>query len=266
MLEIQNLTAGYPGHPVLRDLSLSLPRGQVTVIAGPNGCGKSTLLKALAGLIPTEGRICLDGQDLAKLTPKERAQKIACLPQNRQVPEITVQRLVLHGRFPYLGYPRRYRAEDLAAARAALARLGLEALADRPLTALSGGQRQKAYLAMVLAQDTPVVLLDEPNTFLDIPHQQQMMALARQLAAEGKTVVMVLHDLALALETADCLVVMENGCIRCRGTAEAVLACGCLQQIFGLEVKGLDTEDGRKYYYKSAWADSRLRPVRPVVE
>jgi len=250
MLEIRNLTAGYPGHPVLQNINLSLPQSQVTVIAGPNGCGKTTLLKALAGILPCQGSIFLEGQRISGLSPKERAQKIACLPQNRQVPEITVSRLVLHGRFPYLGYPRRYRREDHLAAQAAMARLGLEDLADRPLTALSGGQRQKAYLAMVLAQNTPVVLLDEPNTFLDIAHQRQMMDLARVLAAEGKTVVMVLHDLALALETADHLVVMEGGCIRCRGDREAVFSSGCLQQVFGLEVKRLNTEDGWKYYYR----------------
>ena len=190
MLEIQNLTVGYGGEPVLEDISLAIPRGKVTVIAGPNGCGKSTLLKAIAGILPAKGSIRLGGQELLTLSPRDLAQRIAYLPQNRQVPEITAKRLVLHGRFPYLSYPRRYSRRDEEIARQAMEALGIWDLADRNLAGLSGGQRQKVYIAMALAQDTPVVLLDEPNTFLDIAHQMQMMEQAKLLASEGKTVVL----------------------------------------------------------------------------
>ena len=210
MVEIQHLSAGYPGHPVLTDISLTFPAGKVTVLAGPNGCGKSTLLRAIAGILPSNGEILLDGESVRALTSRQRARKIAFLPQNRTVPEITARRLVLHGRFPYLHYPRQYRQEDLAAADAALEALGISDLADRSLSSLSGGQRQKVYIAMALAQDTPVVLLDEPTAFLDIAHQLQLMELAKALAAKGKTVVLVLHDLTLALEHADSLVVMSR--------------------------------------------------------
>ena len=250
MLEIQNLTAGYGGEPVLEDICLTIPRGKVTVIAGPNGCGKSTLLKAIAGILPPKGSIRLDGQELQDLSSRERAQRIAYLPQNRQIPEITAGRLVLHGRFPYLSYPRRYRRSDEEIARKAMETLGIWDLADRNLNALSGGQRQKVYIAMALAQDTPVVLLDEPNTFLDISHQKQMMDLAGQLASAGKSVVMVLHDLPLAMEYADVMAVLSRGGVLAQGTPEEVCRSGKLREAFGVEIKKMQTPDGEKYYFK----------------
>ena len=250
MLEIQNLTVGYGGEPVLEDISLAIPRGKVTVIAGPNGCGKSTLLKAIAGILPAKGSIRLGGQELLTLSPQDLAQRIAYLPQNRQVPEITAKRLVLHGRFPYLSYPRRYSRRDEEIARQAMEALGIWDLADRNLAGLSGGQRQKVYIAMALAQDTPVVLLDEPNTFLDIAHQMQMMEQAKLLASEGKTVVLVLHDLAMALEHGDFLAVLSRGSVPVRGSAEEVYRSGKLKEAFGVEVKKIQTPDGEKYYFK----------------
>ena len=249
MLEIRDLTAGYPGQSVLSYVNLSVPKGKVTVIAGPNGCGKSTLLKALAGVLPSVGVVTLDGENISGLPPREQARKVAYLPQNRPVPEITAERLVLHGRFPYLSYPRRYRAEDYRIARDAMERLGISQLAERSLSTLSGGQRQKVYVAMALAQDTPLVLLDEPTTFLDIAYQLQLMSLARLLAGEGKTVVLVLHDLAMALERADHLVVMSDGAIAAQGDGETVFASGCLSKVFGVEVRQVHTPDGWKYYY-----------------
>lgn len=249
MLEIRNLTAGYPGHPVLNYVNLSLPEGKVTVIAGPNGCGKSTLLKAAAGILSCEKQVLLGTEDLSGLSSRELAQKIAYLPQNRPVPEITAERLVLHGRFPYLSYPRRYRPEDRRIAREAMEKLGISQLSDRSLPTLSGGQRQKVYIAMALAQDTPVVLLDEPTTFLDIAHQLQLMELARFLAGEGKTVVLVLHDLTMAMEYADHLVILSDGAIAAQGDAEKVFSSGCLSRVFGVTVDRVMTDSGWKYYY-----------------
>ena len=249
MLEIRNLSAGYPGEPVLEGISLSVPSGAVTVIAGPNGCGKSTLLKALTGILNASGSVTLDGQELLTLDHRQRARMVAYLPQNRQVPEITVKNLVLHGRFPYLSYPRRYRQEDLRMAQAAMKKMGLEELADRSLTTLSGGQRQKAYIAMALAQDTPVIALDEPNVFLDIAHQLQLMEQAKALAGEGKTVVLVLHDLSLALEYADSLAVLSEGRCLFQGSAEETFLSGCLDRAFGVEVRRFSTPEGWKYTY-----------------
>ena len=249
MLEIRNLTAGYDGTPVLSDIDLAIPAGKVTVIAGPNGCGKSTLLKALAGILPARGTLLLDSAELDPKDTRKRAQTIAFLPQNRAVPEITAERLVLHGRFPYLSYPRRYRKEDYAIAQRALAQMGIEELSRRSVATLSGGQRQKVYIAMALAQDTPVILLDEPNTFLDIAHQMQMMHQARALAEKGKTVVLVLHDLAMALEYADKLVVLSAGRILAQGTPGEVFDTGCLQEAFGIQIRRMQTPEGWKYYY-----------------
>ena len=249
MLDIRNLSAGYPGNPVLRDISLSIPEGAVTVIIGPNGSGKSTLLKALAGILPASGSVRLEGLELLELSGRELAKKVAFLPQNRAVPEITVKNLVLHGRFPYLSYPRRYRPEDHKAAEAAMTKMGISDSADRSLATLSGGQRQKVYIAMALAQDTPVVLLDEPTAFLDIAHQLQLMALAKDLAAKGKTVVLVLHDLTLALEHADRMVVMGDGAVRAAGSPEEVFQSHCLKDVFGVDVGRTEVDGKWKYFY-----------------
>lgn len=250
MLELTDLRASYGGSEVLHGISLSAPTAKITAIVGPNGSGKSTLLKAIAGINPAiGGQISFCGQALRSLPPRELARRVAYLPQNRQVPEITAQRLVLHGRFPYLSYPRRYRQQDMEIARRAMETLEIEALGQREMHTLSGGQRQKVYLAMVLAQDTPVVLMDEPTTFLDIAHQIQLMDQARYLAQQGKTVVMVLHDLSMALQRADRLAVMAEGRILCQGSAEAVYASGCLDEAFGVKVRRVWTDAGWQYYY-----------------
>ena len=249
MLELQNFSSGYPGNPVLQDISLTFSQGSVTVIVGPNGCGKSTLLKAMAGILPASGSVKLDGRELLTLSRRELAKTIAFLPQNRTVPEITAKNLVLHGRFPYLSYPRRYRQEDHRLASEAMEKMGIGDLADRPLATLSGGQRQKVYIAMALAQDTPVILLDEPNTFLDISHQLQLMEQTRQLAAEGKTVVLVLHDLAMALEYADSLAVLSGGNCLFQGNPEEIYLSGNLDRAFGVPVQRIQTPTGWKYYF-----------------
>ena len=249
MLEIRNLSAGYPGAPVLENISLDIPQGAVTVIAGPNGSGKSTLLKALAGILPATGSAVLEGRELLTLSGQELARKVAFLPQNRQIPEITARKLVLHGRFPYLSYPRRYRREDEKIADEAMAQMGIPDLANRPLATLSGGQRQKVYIAMALAQDTPVILMDEPNTFLDIAHQLQLADHARSLAARGKTVVLVLHDLAMAMDCADRLAVIAEGRCVFQGLPQDAFLTGSLDRAFGVQLRRVQTPDGWKYYF-----------------
>ncbi|MBR7147414.1 MAG: ABC transporter ATP-binding protein [Firmicutes bacterium] len=255
MLKIQGLYAGYAGTSVLNDVSLNVRSGEVTVIVGPNGCGKSTLLKAITGILkPTDGEILVGDAAAAGLCPvdemtaQERAQKISYLAQSKQVPDITALRMVLHGRFPYLGFPRRYRSTDFDIARTALERMGIGDLEDSLMSMLSGGTRQKVYIAMALAQDTPIILMDEPTTFLDISYQLQMMEQARMLADEGKAVVMVLHDLPLALEHADQLVVMDHGTVVAAGCPETVYHGGYLNEVFGVNVKRVETVDGWKYY------------------
>ena len=249
MVEIRQLCAGYHDRRVLNGMDLTIPGGKLTVILGPNGCGKSTLLKVLCGILPVEsGEILLDGENAKTFSQRALAQRVAYLAQSRHVPDITVRRLVLHGRFPYLGYPRRYRKEDYAHADRAMEAMGISDLADTPLQNLSGGQRQKVYIAMALAQDTPVVLLDEPTTYLDISHQLQMMDHARSLTEQGKTVVMILHDLPHAFRTADHMVLMENGTVSVEGTPEEIYASGAVDRIFAVKLGRAQTDDGWRYF------------------
>lgn len=250
MLELQDLSAGYRKSPIVSGVSLRFVPGRILVLAGPNGCGKSTLLRTALGLQPRlGGRILLDGQDLDALSPRQIAQKAAFMAQSRDVPSITAGRLVLHGRFPYLSYPRHYQKRDREAARRALEWAGVSELAERPLKELSGGQRQRVYLAMALAQDTETILMDEPTTFLDVRHQLEVMDLARRLAREGKAVVMVLHDLCLALRCADRIALLYGGKLLDYGTPEALYERGLLERAFGVSLGRVQTEQGMQYYY-----------------
>ena len=251
MVELKHVCAAFPEGEVLHDISLTFQKGRVTVLLGPNGCGKSTLLRTVLGFVrKTEGEILLDGMPLEQLSARETARKLAYLPQNRPVPNITARRMVLHGRFPYLGYPRRYRGEDHAAVDEALQKTDAQDLAGRTLPQLSGGERQRVYLAMALAQSTEVILMDEPTTYLDVRHQLEVMALARCLAEEGKTVVLVLHDLCLALRCADIAAVLQDGRLKAAGTPEEVYASGILKEVFGVTVCRTQVDGGWRYYYE----------------
>lgn len=251
MIELRGLCAGYAGRDILRDVSLTFSPGKVLALLGPNGCGKSTLLRTVLGLQPKlSGQILIDGVPLEELSPRSRAQKVAYLTQSRSVPNITARRMVLHGRFPYLSYPRRYRSEDHEAVRQALQWADAEDVVERSMQELSGGQRQKVYLAMALAQDTRTILMDEPTTYLDIGHQLEVMSLARRLAEEGRAVVLVLHDLCQAMRTADGIAVLDDGRLLFHGTPEEVYAAGVLDRVFGISLRRFRTESGWQYYYE----------------
>lgn len=247
MLEARNLSAGYPGRAVLAGVSLAARPGRVLALLGPNGCGKSTLLRTMAGLLPPlGGEVLLDGR--RDYSPRQAAQRVAYLPQSRTAPNITVRRLVLHGRFPYLSYPRRYGREDYEAVDRALAAADALDLADRPVPELSGGQRQKAYLAMALAQETEAILMDEPTTFLDIRHQLEVLALVRRLAEEGRGVVLALHDLCLALTAADDVAVLGEGRLLALGGPEAVYQSKVLERVMGVRLDRSEGPGGRRYF------------------
>ena len=252
MLELRNLTAGYPGKPVLQSISAKFPAGKVTAVLGSNGCGKSTLLKALCGVLKAQGQALWDGQDLLALPSQERARLVACMHQSPPTTELTAGLLVLCGRYPHQSWLHSYGETDKAAAGAAMARMGVEALRGTPLSQLSGGQRQKVHIAMALAQDTPILLLDEPTAHLDIRHQLQLLRYAKELAAEGKTVVTVLHDLQSALGSADHILLMDNGSIAAEGTPEEVFASGQLEQVFGVRIHRIFTESHPLYYCTEA--------------
>lgn len=250
MIEVRELCVSYRNTDVLHHVSVEFPIGSVTVLLGPNGCGKSTLLRAVLGLQPrSSGQILVSGETLEKLTSRRLARKVAYLPQSRGIPDISAFRMVLHGRFPYLSYPRRYRREDCQAALEALRLTGAEELAECFLSELSGGQRQKVYLAMAMAQETQAILMDEPTTYLDIQHQLEVMRISRELAARGKCVVLVLHDLCLALRVADRVAVLENGRIACCGTPESIYQSEILNRVFGVRFQRIWTESGWQYYY-----------------
>ena len=247
MIKIRNVSAGYNGEEILHDIDLDFEVGKVTVIIGPNGCGKSTLLKTLIRLIShTKGDIFVGEELEENLDSRALARKVAYLPQKKRVPDISVLRMVLHGRFAYLNYPRRYRAKDYEIAQKALEQVGIGHLAEKNMSDLSGGTQQKVYIAAALAQDTPVVLLDEPTTYLDISHQLKAMELAKELAAQGKAVVMVLHDLSHAFRVADTLVVMKDGKVCACGTPEEICENGVVERVFEVQIE--------KVQIKGQWA------------
>ena len=250
MVEIKNLSVAYSDKNVLRDISLSIKKGEVLALIGPNGCGKSTLLRTILGYLPaSNGEIRISGKSIGEFTPKELAQTIAYLPQNRPIPNITAERMVLHGRFPYLGYPRHYRKEDHEMVKWALERTASESLSHRMVSQLSGGERQRIYCAMALAQNTPIIFMDEPTTYLDISHQMEMMRLMRELVEEGKTVVVVLHDLSLAMRYADRIALLSEGKLISCGTPDLLYADSDLEKTFGVDLCRISTEDGWRYYY-----------------
>ena len=248
MLEIQNLQAGYPGRLVLQEISAHFPAGKVSVVLGPNGCGKSTLIKALCGVLKAKGQALWDGMDLLNLAPKQRARQVACLHQSPPLTDLTAGQLVLCGRYPFQSWPRPYSPSDETAARISMEKLGILSLADRPLSQLSGGQRQKVYLAMAMAQDAPILLLDEPAAYLDVAHQLQLLRIIKDMAAQGKTVIAVLHDLQSALQIADHILRIEEGSIAAEGTPEPVFASGALDRVFGVRVQRISKE-GRHLYF-----------------
>lgn len=214
MLELRRVSVGYGKRAVLHDLSLSLMRGELLAVIGPNGCGKSTLLKTALGLLaPKKGSILLDGMSLEKMRRGEIAKKLSYLSQGRAVPDMTVRELVLLGRYPHTGHPFGYGRADMAIANAAISRMQLSSHADEPISRLSGGMRQKAYLAMALAQEAEGILLDEPTSSLDIGSTVILMQTLRTLATEGHTICAVLHDLPLAFTYAHRVAVMKDGAL-----------------------------------------------------
>ena len=253
MFQIKNLCAGYGNVPVLHGVSLSCESGTITTVIGANGCGKSTLLKSAVGLSDVfSGEILLDGKPVVNMRENIRAQNISYLAQGKNVPDITVENLVLHGRFPYLSYPRRYRACDRAAAWNAMQKMGVETLADKHLRELSGGMRQNVYIAMALCQETDVILMDEPTSYLDIARQFRLAETMQSLAKEGRAVVAVLHDIILALKISDQIAVMENGRIVFVGTPEEILKEKIIPRVFHVDILPVLCEGETEYVYRKA--------------
>lgn len=240
MLKVENLTLGYRDRRVIDGLSLDLPTGRVTSILGPNGCGKSTLLRACARLLaPISGRVTLNGQDLREQNTRALARKIAILPQSPLAPDgISVGELVRRGRAPWRGFLAPWTPEDEAACARALDAVAMTENAERALDELSGGQRQRAWIALALAQATPILLLDEPTTWLDLPHQIEVLSLLRRRNLEaGTTVVSVLHDLNLAARFSDHLILLGLHGLVAEGPPAEVLTAEHLLRAFGLQAR-----------------------------
>ncbi|MCL7380203.1 ABC transporter ATP-binding protein [Streptomyces sp. 35G-GA-8] len=237
-LTARELTLAYEDRTVVHELDLAVPDGRVSVIVGPNACGKSTTLRALGRLLrPRGGSVLLDGTELARIPTRSIARSIGLLPQSPVAPEaITVADLVSRGRQPHQRWWQQWSDEDERAVTDAMERTDVTALADRSVDELSGGQRQRVWIAMALAQETDLLLLDEPTTFLDIAHQVEVLDLVRRLNHDqGRTVVIVLHDLNQAARYADHLIAMKAGRIVAEGRPAEVVTAELVREVFGLE-------------------------------
>ena len=220
MLEIRNLKTMYGGKEVLRLESLDAAPGQITTILGRNGSGKSTLLRSTGAIIPCSGIVRADGEDLQSITRREKARRIAYLPQTLAIPEMTVYTLVSHGRFCRLGFSKRLGSTDRQIIARAMEETDVWELRDRMVKELSGGERQRAYLAMVIAQEAGYLLLDEPAASMDIAHQLELAGLLRKLADQGKGILTASHDLPWSFAFSDRIVLLDGGQKLAEGTPE----------------------------------------------
>jgi ABC-type cobalamin/Fe3+-siderophores transport system ATPase subunit len=237
-LRADQVQLAYDGRVVVDGLTFEVPDGRVTAIVGPNACGKSTLLRALSRLLrPVSGTVVLDGKQIQRLPTREVARRLALLPQTPVAPDgILVADLVARGRTPHQRLLQQWSHADEAAVHAALAATATLDLAERQVDELSGGQRQRVWIAMALAQQTDILLLDEPTSFLDIAHQLEVLELIDHLNAdEGRTVVVVLHDLNMACRYAHHLVAMRDGAVIAAGPPEEVITADIVREVFGLD-------------------------------
>jgi len=247
-IEVEGLRVGYDKRTVIPELDVVIPDGSFTVIVGPNACGKSTLLRSLARLLkPTAGHVLLDGAEISSYPAKEVARRIGLLPQTSIAPDgITVLDLVSRGRYPHQSLLRQWSDADEAAVTDALAATNTTELSARFVDELSGGQRQRVWVAMSLAQQTPLLLLDEPTTFLDIAHQVELLDLFAELNTSGdRTLVAVLHDLNQAARYATHLIAMKDGRIIAQGAPSDIVTADMVHEVFGLRCRILtDPESG----------------------
>lgn len=248
-LQVTNLKVGYDAHQIIEDLSIDIPDGQITTIIGANGCGKSTLLKAITRLIPYQsGSVILDGRSIEQMNTKALARELAILPQN---PESTsgllVEELISYGRFPHQKLFSNLTQKDKDIIEWALEVTNTIEFRKRTVDALSGGQKQRVWIALALAQETDIILLDEPTTYLDMAHQLEILELLQQLnQKEKRTIVMVLHDLNQAARFSDYIIALTNGSLVKAGVPLEIMQKDILKKVFQIEATiGEDPCTGR---------------------
>jgi iron complex transport system ATP-binding protein len=247
VIELRDVTVRFGAVDAVRNVSLTVQSGEWLALIGPNGAGKTSALRAMCRLVDFHGEIALDGQSVRRLSRRELARVIAFVPQTPVTPhELTVAEYVLLGRTPYLAYLGDETRTDRLAAQRALDRLELLSFADRPLGSLSGGELQRAVLASALAQEAPILMLDEPTTALDLGRQQQALELIDSLRGDGLTVVSTLHDLTLAGQYADRLVLLDRGAVVAQGLPEEVLSVENLASYYDASVRVV-REEGRVF-------------------
>ncbi|MGW1610163.1 ABC transporter ATP-binding protein [Streptomyces sp. NPDC002285] len=242
-LSADNVTLAYDQRVIAEQLSVEIPDNSFTVIVGPNACGKSTLLRALSRMLkPSQGRVLLDGSVIQSMPAKKVARTLGLLPQSSIAPDgITVADLVGRGRYPHQGILRQWSTEDERVVQESMEQTGVAELADRYVDELSGGQRQRVWIAMALAQQTPLLLLDEPTTYLDIQHQIDVLDLCAQLHEEqGRTLVAVLHDLNHAARYATHLIALRGGEIIAEGAPSDIVTAELVEDVFGLRCQVID--------------------------
>lgn len=248
MITLDKVSVGYGKRTVLQDISFAAENGKISVILGQNGCGKSTLMKAIAGNLPYSGNILLDGAEIASMTPGIRAKQLAVMPQMMHAPGVSVREFVSYGRQPYTGSFGILSKKDHEAVEEALKQTELTAIAHRPVNRISGGERQRAYFAMLLAQNTGNILLDEPGAHLDAHYNKQLAIFMKELANRGKVVVAVLHDINMAIEIADRIVFLDSGRAIFDGSATEFATSDIPQRILGLRPIRC-TEGDREYIF-----------------
>jgi ABC-type cobalamin/Fe3+-siderophores transport system ATPase subunit len=244
MIKLNNITAGYNRVEIIKNVNIDFEEAGITSIIGKNGCGKTTLLKTAANLLkPFKGKVTIKGKDISNIPNKDLAKMVSYLPQLRTVPNMTVYNLVMHGRYPYLGFSRTSQKKDKEIVEQAIENMRLNKYINKNIHELSGGQRQKVYIAMVLAQDTDIIFLDEPTTYLDINHQLEILEVIKKLKRMGKTIVMVLHDLNSALSCSDRICLMDKGEIVICDTPQVVFESREIDRIFKIFSSQIFTGD-----------------------